>query len=171
MPGPTAPRGKVAGRVAVSKRLRYEVLRRDNYACRYCGAFAPLAVLVVDHVTPRKHGGPDVASNLITACEDCNAGKSATMPERWLVAEVKKIARDSVSGRRPVPPEDDLSDMYAYQDALYYLETLPAEQVLRCIAHVLGDVYPYRPDGSELIRAAAVLAREGYGAPSAEVLT
>lgn len=29
--------------MAVSKRTRYEVLRRDNHACRYCGARAPEA--------------------------------------------------------------------------------------------------------------------------------
>lgn len=23
--------------MAISKRLRYEILRRDNHACRYCG--------------------------------------------------------------------------------------------------------------------------------------
>ena len=38
--------------MAVSKRLRYEVLQRDNFTCRYCGAFAPFAVLEVDHVMP-----------------------------------------------------------------------------------------------------------------------
>ena len=27
--------------MAVSKRLRYEILRRDNHTCRYCGASAP----------------------------------------------------------------------------------------------------------------------------------
>ena len=38
--------------MAVSKRTRYEVLRRDNHACRYCGASAPDAKLTVDHVLP-----------------------------------------------------------------------------------------------------------------------
>ena len=27
--------------MAVSKRLRFEILRRDNHACRYCGQMAP----------------------------------------------------------------------------------------------------------------------------------
>jgi 5-methylcytosine-specific restriction endonuclease McrA len=38
--------------MAVSKRTRYEVLRRDNHACRYCGGIAPDVILTVDHVTP-----------------------------------------------------------------------------------------------------------------------
>jgi len=31
--------------MAVSKRLRFEILRRDDHACRYCGATAPEAKL------------------------------------------------------------------------------------------------------------------------------
>lgn len=33
----------------VSKRLRYEVLRRDSHTCRYCGGAAPDVKLTVDH--------------------------------------------------------------------------------------------------------------------------
>ena len=38
--------------MALSKRLRYEILRRDNHTCRYCGASAPDVTLTVDHVVP-----------------------------------------------------------------------------------------------------------------------
>lgn len=74
--------------MAVSKRLRYEVLRRDNHACRYCGAQAPEATLVVDHVMPVALGGADKAENLVAACRDCNAGKSASNPDAHLVSDV-----------------------------------------------------------------------------------
>lgn len=79
--------------MAISKRLRYEVLRRDGHACRYCGARAPHAVLTVDHVVPVALGGADTADNLAAACEDCNSGKSSTMPLAEQVAEV--AARDA----------------------------------------------------------------------------
>lgn len=65
--------------MAVSKRLRYEVLRRDNHTCRYCGATAPDVPLRVDHVTPVALGGTDTPDNLVTACEPCNSGKSSTI--------------------------------------------------------------------------------------------
>lgn len=74
--------------MAVSKRLRYEVLRRDNHACRYCGAAAPDAKLTIDHVTPVALGGTDTANNLVTACADCNGGKTSTTPDAPLVANV-----------------------------------------------------------------------------------
>ena len=78
--------------MAVSKRLRYEILRRDNHACRYCGATAPDTPLTVDHVVPTALGGTDEASNLVTACRDCNSGKSATAPDTPLVADVEADA-------------------------------------------------------------------------------
>ena len=147
--------------MSVSKRIRYEVLRRDQYTCRFCGASAPLVLLEIDHVVPRSEGGSDAPENLQVLCEDCNAGKSATMPERWLVAETKRAARD----RRRECPEDDYSEMYAYMAAYAALEELPAERVLMCVMHVMADVYPYRPSGDEMVIAAAKLAAEGYAAP------
>lgn len=81
----------------VSKRLRYEILRRDNHACRYCGATAPAATLTVDHVTPVTLGGNDEPANLVAACVDCNAGKSASAPDAAMVADV---AADAMRWRR-----------------------------------------------------------------------
>lgn len=74
--------------MAISKRLRFEIFRRDNHACRYCGATAPEAKLTVDHVTPTALGGGDEPANLVTACSDCNSGKSATPPSAPIVADV-----------------------------------------------------------------------------------
>ena len=74
--------------MAVSKRLRFEILRRDNHTCRYCGASAPDVPLRVDHVTPVALGGTDTAGNLATSCEDCNNGKSSASPDAHHVAGV-----------------------------------------------------------------------------------
>lgn len=78
--------------MAVTKRTRFEVLRRDNHTCRYCGATAPEATLTVDHVTPVALGGTDDPSNLVAACRDCNAGKSSTAPDASLVEDVAQDA-------------------------------------------------------------------------------
>ena len=78
--------------MAVSKRLRYEILRRDNYTCRYCGQAAPDVPLSVDHVTPVALGGSDDPSNLVAACADCNSGKSSTSPDAPIVADVAQDA-------------------------------------------------------------------------------
>lgn len=74
--------------MAVSKRVRFEVLRRDEHTCRYCGGSAPDVKLTVDHVLPTALGGTDDPSNLVAACEDCNAGKSSIAPDQAIVADV-----------------------------------------------------------------------------------
>lgn len=78
--------------MAVSKRLRYEVLRRDNHTCRYCGATAPDAPLRIDHVTPIALGGSDQPDNLVTACQDCNSGKTSMPADATHVADVAQDA-------------------------------------------------------------------------------
>lgn len=78
--------------LAVSKRLRHEIFRRDNHTCQSCGAKAPDVKLEPDHVIPVALGGSDDPSNLQTLCEDCNGGKSATPPD---AATVAKVADDA----------------------------------------------------------------------------
>lgn len=78
--------------MAVSKRLRFEILRRDNHACRYCGLTAPDGWLEIDHVVPKALGGTDEPSNLCAACVDCNAGKGSIAPGSPLVADVASDA-------------------------------------------------------------------------------
>jgi HNH endonuclease len=77
----------------IPKRLRYEVLRRDNFTCRYCGASAPEAKLTVDAVTPEVLGGSHRdPANLVTACDPCNSGKTSSTPDAPLVADVQQDA-------------------------------------------------------------------------------
>jgi len=74
--------------MAVKGRLRFEILRRDNHQCRYCGAAAPDVKLTVDHVVPESLGGSDAPSNLVAACTSCNAGKASIAPDSALVDDV-----------------------------------------------------------------------------------
>ena len=80
--------------MAVSKRLRFEILRRDGHRCRYCGRGVDEgAKLTIDHVMPVALGGTDEDDNLVTACADCNAGKTSSAPDAEHVA---KVADDSI---------------------------------------------------------------------------
>jgi hypothetical protein len=76
----------------VSKRLRFEILRRDGFKCRYCGTVAAAAELRVDHVIPEALGGPSEPSNLATSCDPCNSGKSSTTPDAPMVEDVSEDA-------------------------------------------------------------------------------
>lgn len=89
----------------ISNALRYQVLRRDGYACRYCGAKPPDVELQVDHILAEALGGRTVAENLATACGSCNNGKSATPPDAALLDDISdeeirwSLAIDKAGGR------------------------------------------------------------------------
>jgi len=61
--------------MALSVRTRFEVFKRDDFSCQYCGKRSPDVVLEVDHIVPVSAGGLDDPINLRTACWDCNRGK------------------------------------------------------------------------------------------------
>lgn len=62
-------------------KLRFEVFKRDNFTCRYCGRNPSDhgVSLHCDHIYPKAKGGAWVLENLVTACMECNLGKSDTL--------------------------------------------------------------------------------------------
>jgi len=73
-------RKKSAKEQNVSKSMRFDIFKRDNFRCRFCGA-SPAndtkVTLHVDHIIPVSKGGETILSNLQTLCSRCNYGKSA----------------------------------------------------------------------------------------------
>jgi Homing endonuclease associated repeat/HNH endonuclease len=77
---PSQPEAQAGRSRSVGWRLRYLVLSRDRFTCKACGrspATQPGLCLQVDHIVPWSKGGPTVAKNLQTLCEQCNGGKGA----------------------------------------------------------------------------------------------
>ena len=99
--------------MAISKRLRYEILRRDNHACRYCGGVAPDVVLTVDYVVPVALGGGDEPSNLVAACRDCNAGKSSMSA---LAVVVDDVAADALRWSKAMSQVAELRERESESD-------------------------------------------------------
>ena len=63
----------------ISDKLRYQVLKRDNFKCCACGASPakdPSVELHIDHIIPWSKGGETTIDNLQTLCSKCNLGKS-----------------------------------------------------------------------------------------------
>ncbi|MEC5395883.1 homing endonuclease associated repeat-containing protein [Bergeyella sp. RCAD1439] len=63
----------------INWRLRFLVMRKDNFKCVACGrnpATDPEIILHVDHILAWDKGGETVYENLQTLCSVCNIGKS-----------------------------------------------------------------------------------------------
>jgi hypothetical protein len=66
----------------MTRTLQEVVRQRAKYCCEYCRLHqedSPLAVLHIEHIIPRKHGGTDDVENLCLACIDCNLHKGSNL--------------------------------------------------------------------------------------------
>lgn len=87
-------------RKSISKKLRFEVFKRDSFKCQYCGKSAPDVILHVDHIVPVKEGGTNDISNLITSCSDCNLGKGIKLLTDKSVIEKQRKQLEELNERR-----------------------------------------------------------------------
>lgn len=76
-------------------KTRTHVWARARSQCEYCQLHqedSPLALLHVEHIVPRFHGGSDEPDNLALACVDCNLHKGTNLtgldPETGLITEL-----------------------------------------------------------------------------------
>lgn len=124
----------------ISQRLRFEVLRRDNFRCAYCGATAESAQLVVDHIEPYSKGGADDATNYATACHGCNSGKT----DRVILP---------VEPQEHYPPDSVESSILNHVEAYFHLDTIA---FVRCVLDVMRQ-YPLPEPGSDIEDELAVM--------------
>lgn len=87
-------------RKPISKKLRFEIFKRDKFQCQYCGRTAPDVVLQVDHIDPVANGGSNDLINLITSCFDCNQGKKATLLSDDTVVQKQRKQLELLQERR-----------------------------------------------------------------------
>jgi len=107
----------MAKRKAISKKLRFEVFKRDSFKCQYCGAAAPDVLLQADHIKPVKDGGLTDITNLITSCSDCNSGKGARSLSDKSVVEKQRKQLEELSERR-----EQLKMMMEWRDELLKID-------------------------------------------------
>ena len=68
--------------MGISKKIRFEIFKRDGFKCAYCGKAPPAVTLELDHIEPKAKGGKDDINNYLTACFDCNRGKRDILLEK-----------------------------------------------------------------------------------------
>ena len=92
----------MAKRTGITKKIRFEVFKRDSFTCQYCGREAPNVVLEIDHILPVSKGGKNDLLNLITSCRDCNRGKTnKTLDDNSMVCKQKKQL-DEIQQRKEI---------------------------------------------------------------------
>lgn len=116
----------MSDRTPISKRVRFEIFKRDLFACQYCGQTPPAVVLEVDHIVPVADSGSNEPHNLITACFDCNRGKGA-------VALSDKPAPGDLAAKRSLMKER-VEQAEAYELMLVERRAAEEEAIDRVIA-------------------------------------
>ena len=98
------------------------LFRRDQNVCGYCGEHYQARQLTRDHIHPVSKGGPNIWTNVVTACAPCNKRKSNHMladitmslvyvpyvPNRaeWLILQNRKILVDQMDFLLKSVPEE-----------------------------------------------------------------
>lgn len=104
-------------REGISKKLRFEVFKRDKFTCQYCGSAAPNVVLNVDHILPVAKGGQNHLLNLVTSCFDCNSGKKDRLLSDDAAITKQKAQLDVLQTKR-----EQLEMMMQWHDELMGME-------------------------------------------------
>lgn len=121
-------------RKPISKKLRFEVFKRDGFTCQYCGARAPDVILEVDHINPVAAGGDNDIINLITACRPCNAGKGARLLDDQSVLAKQREQLAELNERR-----EQLEMMVAWREAMENLDEESVDTIERDFERVTGS--------------------------------
>ena len=100
-------------RKAISQKTRFEVFKRDAFACQYCGKSAPDVVLHIDHINPVAGGGDNDIMNLLTDCADCNHGKGARLLDDNSAISKQRAQLEELNQRR-----EQLEAMLAWREGL-----------------------------------------------------
>lgn len=90
----------MVARKSISKKIRFEIFKRDSFKCQYCGNSAPDVILHIDHIHPVSKGGDNDITNLITACFDCNMGKKHRLIDDNEVIAKQKAQLDILNEKR-----------------------------------------------------------------------
>ena len=132
----------------ITKKVRFEVFKRDSFKCQYCGKSAPDVVLEVDHIIPVAKGGDNDISNLITACFDCNRGKSDRRLNDNQTLKLQKEELDKLNKRR-----EQLELMAQWRMELLNLRNEEANKIIEIVNAEIGTNFNLTKTGIEKMKS------------------
>jgi hypothetical protein len=126
-------------RESISKKLRFDVFKRDGFCCVYCGAHPSETVMLeVDHVHPVAEGGTNDIDNLVTACFDCNRGKG-----RHLLSNIPQSIEE-----KAIETAEREAQLRAYYDILEAKKQRKDDELWS-----IADVYMQRFGDDSILRS------------------
>lgn len=134
-------------RKSLSKKLRFEVFKRDSFKCQYCGRTAPDVILHVDHIKPVKEGGTNDLTNLITSCFDCNMGKKERLLDDKSVLEKQRKQLEELNERRL-----QLEMMMEWREELVKLEEQKVNSIAEHWSMLLDNHYSLNESGLKSVK-------------------
>ncbi len=134
----------MAERKTLSKKIRFEVFKRDKFTCQYCGRMSPDVILEIDHIKPVAEGGDNSIINLITSCRDCNRGKGKT-----LLSENVEIKKQQQQLRDLADKNEQSKMMIEWKKELLEARNEEVETISDLIQSITG--YELNDDDSRLI--------------------
>lgn len=141
--------------MAISKKTRFEVFKRDSFKCQYCGKSAPDVLLEADHIEPASKGGSDDIMNLVTAYQECNRGKSDRKLSDNTVIQRRKQQLDDLPERR-----EQLDMMMRWQKELLGIHHDEVQQLADYWHEATDQLFSLNESGSANLRT--VLKRFGF---------
>lgn len=143
----------MAKRTAIPKSIRFEVFKRDKFTCQYCGLSAPDVILEIDHIRPVSKGGTNDILNLVTACRDCNRGKTNKELSDKTAVKVQKQQLDDMQERR-----EQLEMMLKWREMLDDELSIESE----AISCLLGNETKWHLSENGLKTARKLIRRFGF---------
>ncbi len=135
-------------RKPLSKKIRFEVFKRDSFTCQYCGQKSPEVILHVDHISPVSKGGSNEIVNLVTSCADCNSGKGARELDDQSVLAKQRAQLDELNERR-----EQLELMLKWREGLREVDEMAIEAAKDHFSEVFGGWALVSPEATSRIRA------------------
>jgi hypothetical protein len=133
-------------RTNLSKKIRFEVLKRDKFQCNYCGKQAPDVVLEIDHIKPVSKGGTNDLLNLITSCFDCNRGKANNEISDDSVVKKQRTQLEELQLRR-----EQIELMMEWKQGLSSLDEDVAQKIIDYMESKIGH-YTLNNNGKKGIK-------------------
>ena len=141
-------------RKPLSKKIRFEVFKRDKFQCQYCGKIAPDVILHVDHIKPVAKGGDNNMCNLITSCIDCNQGKRDRLLSDDSIVVKQRKQLELLQERK-----EQLELLMEWKNSLLDCEDSEVEKITE---YLNKQIYPYSINNSYKGKLKQMLKKHGF---------